>query len=93
EYINIDCTHIPAENVFIIDIYTWNNLIQILKNKKELTILDILKKAKDNNMNSVTSKLLFSMHLNEYFENDNNNLSLQFLNNETNLLKIKPYYN
>lgn len=77
--------HIPPENVFIIDIYTWNKVIQIIKDKKS-TLLDILKKAKANNSNMTTSKQVFDMHLNEFKDLK---ISLSYLKDEDHLISSK----
>ncbi len=61
----LDDTVLPPENVYIIDIYAWNEIIQIIKEKKA-TLTEILKKAKENNSKGETSKQLFEMHLDEY---------------------------
>ena len=64
---NYDCgdnSHIPPENVFIIDIYTWNFLVQIVKDGRS-TLVEILKMARENNKNAVSKKLLFQMHLDD----------------------------
>jgi hypothetical protein len=63
--INQNYDHLPAQNVFIIDIYTWDQIIQIIKDKKS-TLLEILKEARLNNSNPSTSKQFFSMHLDRY---------------------------
>jgi len=44
----IDNIHLPPENVFIIDLYTWDRIIFIINNEKT-SLLDILKLAKKNN--------------------------------------------
>lgn len=77
--------HIPPQNVFIIDIYTWDKIIQIVKDKKA-TLLEILKKAKDNNSRPETSKQLFDMHLNDY---DIGTLNLSYLRHEIDSFNIK----
>lgn len=77
--------HLPPENVFIIDIYTWDKVIQIVKDKKA-TLLEILIKVKQNNSDPVTSKQLFSMNLDEY---QIRTLSLSYLKSEIESLKIK----
>ncbi len=66
KYDNIDTfTHLPPENVFIIDLYTWDKIVQIVKDKKA-TLLEILQNAKKDNSNHETSKQLFDMHLDQY---------------------------
>lgn len=77
--------HIPPQNVFIIDIYTWDKIIQIVKDKKA-TLLEILKKAKDNNSRPETSKQLFNMHLDDY---GIGTLNLSYLRHEIDSFDIK----
>lgn len=85
-YPNIgDNVHLPPENVFTIDLYTWDKLIQIVKNG-QVTILDILKKAKQNNSQKETAKQLFGMHLDEYELSD---MKLSYLNFEIEQMKIE----
>lgn len=62
---SVDSEFLPAENVFIIDIYTWDKIIQIIKDKKA-TLLEILQLAKLNNSDPKTAKQLFHMHLDVY---------------------------
>lgn len=85
KFSNLDnYTCLPPENVFIIDIYSWNTIIEIIKDKK-VTLLDILKVAKSNNSSPKTKKQLFNMHLDIYdLEISNSN----FLQKEIELLKI-----
>jgi hypothetical protein len=73
-----DYSHLPPENVFIIDIYSWDKIVQIVKDKKA-TLLEILKKAKANNSKPETSKLLFNMHLDDF---DLKTMNLSYLQEE-----------
>ena len=75
----------PPENVFLIDIYTWDRIVQIVKDKKA-TLLEILQKAKLNNSNDETAKALFSMHLDEY---NLERFDLSFLKDELKSLELK----
>lgn len=84
-YENVETSHIPPENVFVIDIYTWNITVQIIKNEK-ITLLDILKNAKANNSNPQTAKMLFKMHLDEY---KSSTLNLKYFENVSPLFEIK----
>ncbi|MEP7198135.1 MAG: hypothetical protein ABI851_16575 [Saprospiraceae bacterium] len=61
----LDTTLLPPENVFLIDIYAWDEIIQIVKEKKA-TLTELLEKAKENNSTPETSKQLFEMHLDVY---------------------------
>ncbi len=60
-----DIHHLPPENVFIIDLFSWDKVIQVVKNG-QATILEILMKAKHNNSTESTRNQLFSQHLNDY---------------------------
>jgi len=84
-YENIETSHIPPENVFVIDIYTWNIIVQIIKDEK-IPLLDILKKAKANNLDPQTSKMLFKMHLDDY---KSSTLNLKYFENVSALFEIK----
>lgn len=80
-----DYLHLPPENVFIIDIYTWDKVVQIVKDKKA-TLLEILQIAKKNNSSFDTSKQLFGMHLDIYYPMQ---LNLSYLQTEISELNIK----
>ena len=80
-----DFTFMPYDNVFIIDIYTWDKIVQIVKDKKA-TLLEILKVAKNNNSKQETSKQLFNMHLDIY---NIYTLDLDYLKDEHVLLDLK----
>ena len=60
--ITVSTSHLPPENVFIIDIHTWDNMLSIVKTK-QATIIEILRLAKKNNSDSKTKKQSFDMHL------------------------------
>ncbi len=65
-------------NVFIIDLPTWDKIVQIIKDKKA-TLRQILAKAKMNNTDAKTTKMLFEMHLDEY---NLEKLNLSYLTDE-----------
>lgn len=71
-------SHLPPENVFIIDIYSWNLIVQLVKDKKT-TLPMILQKAKEDNSRPETSKQLFGMHLDIFAPHK---LDLQYLKTE-----------
>lgn len=73
-----DASTLLPENVFLMDIYTWDRTVQIVKDKK-VTLLDILQKVKQTNSNPLTKKQLFRMHLEEY---DSKQLDLSYLYDE-----------
>jgi hypothetical protein len=77
--------HLPPENVFIIDIYTWDKIVQIVKDKKA-TLLEILQLAKLNNSKPETSKQLFTMHLDIYCPIK---FDLSYLQEEIKMLDLK----
>jgi hypothetical protein len=80
-----DDNHLPPENVFITDIYTWDKVVQIIKNR-QATIVDILKIAKGNNSVRDTKKATFDMHLDAY---DIQKYNLTYLTDEVEKLKIR----
>lgn len=80
-----DSHFLPPDNVFILDIYSWNRMLQIIKDGKA-TIIEILEKARLNNSKSETRKQLFSMHLDEYKVF---NFDFNFLKDEIEELQIK----
>lgn len=71
-----ECKIIPHQNLFVMDIYTWDQTVQILKDNKELQLKDILIKVREDNKNPKTKKFHFSMHLDDY---DFTNFDLAFL--------------
>ncbi|HLP52115.1 MAG TPA: hypothetical protein VK154_14600 [Chitinophagales bacterium] len=60
-----DNNHLKPENVFIIDVCTWDVMMQVIKDKKA-SLLDILRIARKNNSIPETSKQSFRMHLKIY---------------------------
>jgi len=76
----------PPSNVFIIDLLTWDKMVQIIKDKKA-TLRQILEKAILNNTNPKTAKMLFNMHLEEY---DLKRFNLNYLTDE--LKHLDAYY-
>ena len=80
-----DSIYLPPENVFILDINSWNKMLQVIKDKKA-TLIEILEKAKLNNSLPKTRKQMFSMHLDEY---EVKNFNLDFLENEIKQLQIE----
>lgn len=81
----IDNKHLPPENVFIIDIYTWDRIVNIVNDEKT-SLLEILKLAKKNNSKTETKKQSFDMHLDNF---ENNPLNLSYLQSEIKQLNIK----
>ncbi|HNP69293.1 MAG TPA: hypothetical protein PKH16_15410 [Aequorivita sp.] len=85
----LDTMHIPPENVFIIDIHTWDRIISII-NDEEISLIEILKIAKNNNSVVTTKKQSFDMHLDVF---KNNPLNLNYLKDEIEELNIaKKHY-
>lgn len=67
---------IPYSNLFIMDIYTWDKLMQVLKNNSSLTLEIVLEKVRNENRFEETKKFHFSMHLDDY---DFTNFDLKYL--------------
>lgn len=75
---NFEKKHLPPENVFIIDLFTWNKIVFLLKENRA-SLRGILKIAKENNSNPATTKQFFDMHLADFKITQ---LDLNFLRNE-----------
>ncbi|PRY20396.1 hypothetical protein CLV58_1583 [Spirosoma oryzae] len=73
------------ENVFIIDLYSWNRLLAFAKSARR-SLSDILNTVRVANSSLVTRKLLFSMHLDELIAG-NQVEPLDYLKSELDLLK------
>jgi hypothetical protein len=58
---------LPIGNLFIIDIRTWDRLIQIIKSKK-ISLIEILKEIKEDDKKPKSKKFTFDMHLDKYGE-------------------------
>lgn len=84
-----DSHFLPPENVFILDIYSWNSVLQIIKDGKA-TIIEILEKARLSNSKLETRKQAFWMHLDEY---KLTNSRFDFLKKEIEQLHIRKTNN
>lgn len=82
---NGEDSSIPPENVFIVDLYTWDKIVEIVKIGK-VTLSEILRSAKENNSEPSSSKILFRMHLDQY---ELERLNLTFLKKEIDAFDIK----
>ena len=78
-------TILPPENVFIIDLGTWDRIVHLVKNG-QTTLLELLILAKKNNSLPETKKQAFEMHL-DIFEDSS--LDLSYLQTEIKNLEIK----
>jgi hypothetical protein len=56
---------LPVENLFFMDLSTWDLLMSVIK-KEKISLIDLLEKVKNTNANPKTKKFLFEMHLHEY---------------------------
>jgi hypothetical protein len=56
---------LPPENLFFIDISTWDSVVFFLKNKK-IGIEELLKKVRTDDSNLLTKKFFFDMHLKSF---------------------------
>ena len=81
---NLDSSILPPENLYFIDIATWDKLIQIIKDTN-VTLREILVKAKQDDSVSATKKGAFYLHTNQY---DVGRLSLSYLNEPYKILDI-----
>lgn len=69
-----DLKIVPYQNLFFIDIESWDKLIQIIKDRK-IKLVDILEKIKLTDSKPETKKFNFSMHLEDDFRFEKYNLS------------------
>jgi hypothetical protein len=81
---NLDSSILPPENLYFIDIATWDKLIQIIKDTN-VTLREILVKAKQDDSVTATKKGAFYLHTNQY---DVGRLSLNYLNEPYKILDI-----
>lgn len=75
--------HLPPENVFIIDVSTWDKMVRIVKSR-QATFSELLKFAKEMNLNHNTKKQSFYMHLDNY---DINRTRASYLQDERDLME------
>ncbi|MDO7850397.1 hypothetical protein [Hymenobacter convexus] len=57
--------HIPIENLFIMDLPTWDLLLQVLKDH-EVSLVSLLQEVKRAHADPKTKKFYFGMHLHSY---------------------------
>jgi hypothetical protein len=74
---------LPIENLFFMDLSTWDLLMSVIKRDK-ISLVELLEKVKNANANPKTKKFLFSMHLSEYKPHP---IDLDFLNEAYEQLK------
>lgn len=79
-----DNTQLPPENVFIMDIHTWDLVVNVITTG-QTTLPDLLKKARNANANHLTRKAQFDMQLDDF---DLRQFQLSYLKEELKLLKI-----
>ncbi|WP_452223824.1 hypothetical protein [Lacinutrix chionoecetis] len=79
-----DNSQLPPENVFIMDIHTWDLVINVIATG-QTTLPDLLKKARNANANHLTRKAQFDMQLDDF---DLRQFQLSYLAKETELLKL-----
>lgn len=82
---SVDFSILPPENLYFIDIATWDKLVHIMKDRK-ITLREILVKAKQDDSDPKTKKGLFVLHTNQY---DNGPLCLNYLNEPYKILDIE----
>ena len=75
---------LPIENVFFIDLFTWDEIMQILKNNRSIQLVDILKYVKSEDSVIKTKKEWFSMHLSVY---DFDTFNLNYLTSSLEIIK------
>ncbi len=60
-----DTKHIPPENVFIIDLATWDKIIAIIKSG-QITLIELLRKGRGMNSEPETKRQSFYMFLDDF---------------------------
>jgi|GEM_PF-929449 len=61
----LDMTILPPQNLFIIDLQTWDEIVQIIKDGKT-TLENLLVKVRESDNSPETTKFFLSMHLEDY---------------------------
>lgn len=60
-----DIKVLPIDNLFMMDLKTWDYLTQYMKDT-QISLLDILRKVREDNLKPDTMKFEFQMHINKY---------------------------
>lgn len=84
---HIDLQILPPENLFFIDIDSWDKMVQVVKNK-EASIIDIFLKAKEVNLKPETRVFSFEMVLDNYYKIKK--LDLSYLEEAQRLVDVIP---
>lgn len=79
-----DNFQLPPENVFIMDIYTWDLVVNVISTR-QTTLLNLITKARNSNANPQTRKAQFEMHLDDF---NLRQFQLSYLIEELKMLKI-----
>ncbi|WP_179021848.1 hypothetical protein [Winogradskyella forsetii] len=79
-----DTHHLPPGNVFIMDIHTWDSLINLVSSG-QITLIELLIKARNNNETPKTRKAQFDMQLDDF---ELNQYQLTYLKEETDDLDL-----
>ena len=82
---NLRVDILPPQNLYIMDIATWDKVIQVMKTTK-ISLLQILIKAKEDDSISQSKKGIFQFHLDQY---NVNKFDLTYLENESERLELE----
>lgn len=82
---NLRADLLPPQNLYIMDITTWDKVIQVLKTTK-ISLLQILLKAKEADSIPQSKKGIFQFHLDQY---NIKKFDLSYLENESKRLNFK----
>jgi hypothetical protein len=82
---NLRVDLLPPQNLYIMDITTWDKVIQVLKTTK-ISLLQILLKAKEADSIPQSKKGIFQFHLDQY---NIKKFDLSYLENESKRLNFK----
>lgn len=82
---NLRVDLLPPQNLYMMDIATWDKVIQVIKTTKT-SLLQILLRAKEDDSTPQSKKGIFQFHLNQY---EINKFDLSYLERESERLKFE----
>jgi len=82
---NLHVDLLPPQNLYIMDVATWDKIIQVMKTTKK-SLYKVLLKAKEDDAKPQSKKGIFQFHLEQY---NINKFDLSYLENESERLNLK----
>lgn len=71
-------SNLPLHNIFLMDLATWDKIAFLIKNN-QTELIPLLKEIKELSGSKETKKFTFDMYLHEMFENEEEELKLEYL--------------